>query len=109
MEIIVKKDISHYNRILQKYIKTRKQYDDELKKQGMVPYEQGADMAERARQRQHKDYRPTDETRRFLYEVQSGADKNGHVKLSGRQLEYMERIGVNFKRPEFKGTKGGWG
>lgn len=108
MKVIVKKDITHFNRELNKYITTRKQYKDELKRQGMVPYEQGKDMAERARQRQHQDYRPTTETRKFLYEVKNSADKNGKIKLSGRQIEYMEKMGVNFKPVKERPLEGGW-
>ena len=108
MEIIKRPDYEHYNRALEKYIRSKRHYEEELKKAGCVPFEQGKDMAEEAEKKLHKDYKPTDEVVKFLYQVKGSVSKDGKVQLSGRQIAYMEKIGVNFKRPKDRGTKEGW-
>ena len=100
-------DYEHYNRSLGVYIKNKRHYKEEMKRQGMVSFEEGEDLARKARERAHKDYKPTQETMKFLKHVESRS-KDGKVKLSGRELQYMEKIGVNFKRPEYKGIEGGF-
>ena len=100
-------DYSHFNDSLGKYIRSKRHYKEEMKRQGMVSFEEGEDIACRARERSHKDYKPTKETEKFLSEVNMRA-KDGKVKLSGREMAYMEKIGVNFKRPEERPLKGVW-
>ena len=77
-----------------------------MKRQGMVSQEKGEYLAKKAVEARHKPYKVDSETGRFLAEVNS-TSKNGKVKLSGRQLAKMEKIGVNFKRPDYKGLNGG--
>src|SRR3990167_1591484 len=101
-------DYKHYNRGLGKYIKNKHHYEEEMKRQGMVPQEQGDDMARLAQEKLHKDYKPSEEVIKFLYQVKGSVSKDGKVQLSGRQIAYMEKIGVNFKCPEDLGQKGGW-
>lgn len=96
----------HFNRALNKRIRNKRQYQNEMKRQGLIPFEQAEEIAKKVREERHKDYKPTKETERFLHNISK--DKNGKVKLSGRQIEYMEKVGVNFKRPEYLGTEGGW-
>ena len=106
--IIVKKDISHYNRALDKHIRTRKQYNDEMKRQGMVSREKGDELAKKAIEKGKQDYKPTKEHVQFLNSVKNRADKNGNVKLGGRQLEYMKKIGCQLKAPKERPLEGGW-
>jgi len=108
MEIHIKKDISHYNRALGKYITNKRQYNDEMKRQGMVSKEKGDELARKAKERDHKDYKPTREHVQFLASVKNRTDKNGNVKLDGRQLEYMKKIGCQLKRPKERPMEGGW-
>jgi len=107
MEIIAKKDISHYNRALGKYITTKRQYNEEMKRRGLVSQEKGNALAEKAIERRRKPYKIDKDTEQFLSEVNMGS-KKGKVKLSGRQLEFMEKKGVNFNKPEYKGLEGGF-
>ena len=107
MEIHIRPSYEHYNRSLNKHIKSKKHYKEEMRRQGMVSQEKGDYLAERAREKMRKPYKVEPETLRFLKEVKMGS-KNGKVKLSGRQIEYMEKVGVNFKKPEDKGLKGGF-
>lgn len=106
MDIIVKKFPEHYNRALGKQITSRRQYEQEMKRQNMVPQDKGDDIARRSKERSHKDYKVDPETRKFFSEVRSSS-KNGKIQLSGRQLDYMKKVGVTFNRPDYKGLKGG--
>jgi len=106
--LIIKKDINHYNRELGMRITSRRQYVNELKRRGLCTQEEGNDIADRAARKNHKDYKSTESTMKFLHYVKSHADKDGKVKLSGRELAHMQELGVNFKRPEYRGTKGGF-
>lgn len=105
---VINRNYEHYNRALGKYIKSKRHYEDEMKRQGMVSFEKGEQMAKDAQEKMHKDYKPNDEMIKFFYQVKGSVDKNGHLKLSGRQISYMEKMGVDFKRPEDKGTEGGF-
>ena len=49
MDIIVKKGYDHYNRALGKHIRNKRQYNDELKRRGMVSFEEGCRLAESKR------------------------------------------------------------
>lgn len=107
MEIIVKKDIKHYNRALNKNITTRKQYNEEMKRQGMVSQEKGDYLAEQAKAKLMKPYKLNNETEKFLKGVKMSS-RDGKVKLSGRELAYMEKIGVSFNKPKERGIEGGF-
>ena len=98
----------HYNRSLDKHIKNKRHYLEEMRRQNMVSKEEGDDLARGAKEKAHKDYELSKETRRFLYQAKGTVDKNGKIKLSGRQLQYMEKIGVSFKRPKERPLEGGW-
>jgi len=106
VEIIVKPSYDHYNRALDKHIKNKRHYNDEMKRQGQVSQEKGEYLAKRAEENRRRPYKVDLSTRKFLEEVKS-TSKNGKVKLSGRQIAQMEKIGVNFKRPKDMGTNGG--
>lgn len=107
MEIIVRKFSSHYNKALGKEIHTKRQYNEEMKRQGMVSQEKGDDIAKRAREKSHRDYKVDKETARFIAEVKdSGVD--GKVKLGSRALDFMEKKGVSFKRPKERPMEGGF-
>ena len=54
MDIVVKKFDPHFNRALDKVITTEKQYKDEMKKGGFVPYEQAKEQARKNREEQGK-------------------------------------------------------
>ena len=106
MEVIVKKDISHYNRALQKKITNRYQYSDEMKRQGMVSQEKGDYLAKRAEESKKQPYKVSKDTMGFLMHMKAKS-KNGKITPRGNEIKYMQKMGVNFKRPEDKGTQGG--
>ena len=49
MEIIVK-NYAHYNRALNKFISSKRDYNNEMARQGMIPFEQAKVIAEKAKQ-----------------------------------------------------------
>jgi len=106
MDIFVKKDISHYNRALQKNITTRKQYKDEMQRQGMVSQEKGDYLAKKAEQAKQQPYNVSKDTMGFLMHMKSKS-KNGKITPRGNEIKFMKKMGVNFKRPDDKGTQGG--
>lgn len=79
-----------------------------MRKQGMVSFEEGKDIARKAREKRQKDYKPSEETVKFLYSAKGSVDKSGKVKFSGRQLAYMKKIGVSFERPKERPLRGGF-
>lgn len=105
--IIVKKFEPHYNKSLGKAISSRRQYNEEMKRQGMVPQEQGDDMARRAQEKSRKPYVIGKDTERFISEVRMQA-KDGKVKLESRAIDFMKQKGVKFGKAEYKGMEGGF-
>lgn len=107
VQINMNKSYEHFNRELGKQINSKRQYKEELKRRGLVSQDKGDQMAKDAKERQHRDYKPSDETKRFFSEINSKKSKDGQIKLSGRELAYMKKVGVDFRRPEYKGLEGG--
>ena len=105
MQVIVKK-YDGYNRALGKHITSKRHYNDEMKRQGMVSFEKGQAMADKAQEKMHKDYKLKDETRRFLKNINK--TKDGKVNLSGREMAYMKKVGVDFRKPKERPLEGGW-
>ena len=103
---IISKDYNHFNRALGKQINSKKQYKEECKRQGMVTSEKGNDIAHKAKESNRNDYKPSKDTAQFYASLNK--TKDGKVKLSGRQLEFMKKKGVSFKRPDYKGIEGGF-
>ena len=108
MANIIVKNYEHYNRALGKHINSKRQYKDEMKRQGMVSSEKGDEMAAKAKEQAKRDYKPTRETLQFIESVRQRTDKNGNVKLGGRQIDYMKKVGVDFRRPKDRPLEGGW-
>lgn len=105
MEVIVKK-WEHYNKALGKHIPSKRAYNEEMKRQGMVSFDKGKQMAQDARERSRRPYKVDNETYKFMNSL--NADKNGKVKLGSKQLDYMKKIGVSFQRPQERPLEGGW-
>lgn len=108
MEIIIKKAHSHYNRELGMQIRNEAHYKDVLKRRGLCTKEEGDDLAHRATEKQRKEYRVDEDTRKFLSEIKNTASKDGKVQLGGRAIEFMKKKGVKFEKSEYLGQQGGW-
>ena len=98
MEIIVKR-WEHYNRELGKYISTKKQYFDELKKRGLVTFEEGCQLAE-AKQKESK-WIPSKDCTNMMREVLDKKDKNIVLGQHPRLVEGMKKLGVKFELPDW--------
>ena len=106
MEIIVRK-YDGPNRALGKYIRGKHHYNEEMKRQGMVSKEKGDEMARKAEESMKKPYKVSNDTLGFIRDAKMHS-KNGKLKLSDREIDFMKKKGVNFNHPGDMGTEGGF-
>lgn len=111
MEIIVKK-YEHYNRSLGKYIGSKREYFTELDRGGYVTQEEGDRLAQIAREKSHKPYKPSEKLISLLQSAQNSKDKRGNIRYSDRLVDGMKEVGVqtNFqdKLPKHYQEQGGF-
>lgn len=98
MEIIVKK-WEHYNRALGKYISTKKQYFNELRRQGFVPFEEGCRLAEK--KSKESKWIPSKTCTDMMREVLDKKDKNIILGQHPKLVEGMKKMGVKFDLPDW--------
>jgi hypothetical protein len=94
MEIIVKK-YEHYNRTLGCYIKSKKHYQDEMKRQGMVDWDTGCRLADEHNAKAAQPYKLSEKAERVIREAVHNS-KDGKVNMGSRLVEGMKDIGVKF-------------
>lgn len=107
MEIIVK-NYSHYNRTLGKYISTKRQYLNELKRGGYVPFEEGCRLAESKKEAK---YKPSKECVDMMREVLHKNNKKIILGQHPKLVEGMKKLGVSFDTkwlPKHYQDKGGF-
>jgi hypothetical protein len=106
MEIIVKR-YEHYNSALGKYIRTKQEYDYEMKTRGFISQEQGNRLAES--KKKEMTWVPSKDVVNMLREIKTQKDKDGNFKPSTRMQEGMKKLGMG-KEPKFmpKGLEGGF-
>lgn len=92
---IIVRDYSHYNRTLGKYIHSKRQYENEMAKQGYVSMEEGERIAEKARENMRKPYILSKKAKEVIYCAKNSADRNGKVSISDKLVEGMKEVGVN--------------
>jgi hypothetical protein len=90
MEIIVKDFKPHFNVALDKVVTSQRQYNDEMKKGGYIPYEQAKENCAKI-QEERKKYTTSEEARSWMREVKSKSDSAGNVKLSDREIDYLKK------------------
>ena len=96
MEIIVKR-YEHYNRALGKYIHSKKQYKEEMKRGGFVSFEKGKEIAEKARTKMRKSYgKLSDKSMDIIRSAKQMKDHKGRIRPGGRMIDAMKEVGVNF-------------
>ena len=95
MEIIVKK-YAHYNRALNKFISSKRDYNNEMARQGMVPFEEGKAIAEKAKAESMKKYELCQKSKDIISTVHAIKDSKGNVKLSDRTIDAMKEVVVSF-------------
>jgi type III secretory pathway component EscV len=101
MANIIVRNYEHYNRTLGKYISSKASYEKEMARQGMVSWEVGEQLAEKARKANHKDY---DGLSKQAMEVckaaKDQADNKGRLTPSTRLIDGMKKTGVCFELPK---------
>lgn len=100
MEIIVKK-YDHYNRAMGKYISTKKQYYDEMKRGGYVPSDEANNLADN--HNKEKQWVPSDKCINMIKNAKDMTDKDGNITLGKhpRLVKAMEDSGMKFKLPDW--------
>jgi len=106
MANIIIRNYEHYNDAMGTYIHSKRHYQEEMKRRGLVSYEEGCRLAEKRQSRKAK-YKVSDKAHSILRQAQNSSDKNGNVKLSGRTIDAMKDLGVKFKPTEYRGLRGG--
>lgn len=87
-----------------KKIRNKREYDEAMKRDGLVSEEKAADMVRAKKEkRDNTPYKASPEMREFMDGVNS--DKNGNVKLSGRQIDFMKDRGMTFDREKLERMK----
>lgn len=104
MDVIVK-NYEHYNRALGKHISTKKQYFDELKRNGYVPYEEGCRLAEK-KQQDRKEYKPSKECVEMMRTIMDKKkDKTIVLGQHPKLVDGMKKMGMRFDIPDPKHYK----
>ena len=100
MYIIVRK-YEGFNHALGKYIKSRKHYEDEMRRGGYVPYD-GESQPKRS------EWIPSADLKKTLGELKV-TSKNGKINCGSKLKKKMESMGVQFN-PRFmpNDTQGGF-
>ena len=88
------KNYSHFNRSMGKYINSKKQYQEEMRKGGYVPYDEGCQQAELSEKKLRKEYQLSKRAENIIRGVQSVAGRDGKVKLSDRMIDEMKDFGA---------------
>jgi hypothetical protein len=102
MANIIIRRYEHYNRALGKYISCRKQYDEEMKKGGFVSYEKGCELAEKAKENLHKDYKElSPKALGIIKSARLMSDSKGNIKPSDKLIDGMKEVGVRFDVPDW--------
>lgn len=100
MEIIVRK-WEHYNRSMGKYIGSKKQYTEEMKRGGFVPYDEGCNLADRAAEKLHKPYILSPKAESLIKSARLMTDRKGKLNVGNRLIEGMKEVGVRLELPDW--------
>jgi len=107
MEIIIR-NYEHHNKSFKnwdsqrgKYISSKKQYDEEMKKGGYVPYDGNGKP-------EQKKWIPSDNLKKSLHQLKDRADKKGKLPLDDGLVRQLKDSGVCLN-PKFmtRDLKGG--
>ena len=115
---IIIKNYEHFNRALPnwdspkgKYIKSKKHYQEEVAKAGLVPFSESESMANKYDRDRARPYDLSKKAREVMDSARQGADKKGKIQWSGRLVEGMKDVGVAFNHdhcPSHYKNKGGF-
>ena len=95
MANIIVRNYEHYNRAMDKYIGSKRQYEYEMVKGGYMPFDKAEQLAELAREKQKQNYKKlSDKAMTFLRETKNMADKKGNIKPGNRFVDGLKKVGV---------------
>lgn len=104
MDIIIKKGFErHWNRAFDKkpiWIDSKKQYDYEMKKRGMIPYDPDRQEAPK-----RKAYKVSEETREIAKAIKEQSDKKGNLNPSGKLMGELIKRKVVMKNSDLEKIK----
>lgn len=96
MEIIVK-NYCHYNRALGKYISSKRDYVESMKRGGFVSFEKGQQLAEQSHENKRRAYNGlSPKATEIIKSASNIKDSKGRIKPSDRLIDGMKEVGVNF-------------
>jgi hypothetical protein len=102
MQIIVKQSYNHYNRSLGMQIKNKAHYERVCKEQGMVSYEEAAELAEKGRKEKIKPYTISKESEEIIRYANGIKDSEGKVKLGDVAInKLIEKKAIGRKIPPY--------
>jgi len=106
--LIKVKHYEHFNRSLPnwdtpkgKYISSRKQYEEEMKKGGFVDYDEGCKRAQQNKNNKGEYTGLSSCATSVIKAARLQSDKKGRIKPSGRLLDAMKEVGVKFSVPDW--------
>lgn len=108
---IIVKRYDHYNRAMNIHIRSKRHYDYEMKKRGLVSSEEGQRLADK--HNKEKKWKPSGECINIIKAMKDASDKNGNVVLGHHPkiVKAMEKKGMSFdlsKLPQHYHPKGGF-
>lgn len=91
----------HFNHAMGVQIESKKHYEREMAKRGMVPYEKALELAQQYDKKNgRKDYKLSAKAEDIIRSLKL-ASRNGRIELGTRAINALEKIGLNFRR-EYK-------
>jgi hypothetical protein len=106
MEILIKK-YEHFNRSFRnwdspkgRYISSRSDYEKAMREEGMIPYEQAKEIAQKE-QAKREEYPNKLSPKAMSLLTSVNVKKDGKIKLSDRQVKGLEAVGVKVKLPDW--------
>lgn len=104
---IIVKHYAHHNRSFKnwdtpkgKWISSKKQYDECMAREGMIPHEQAREIAHKRELEMVKSYDGIgDKAMELIKSVKKG--KNGKIRLGGKQIDGLKEVGVKLSYPDW--------
>ena len=93
---IIVKNYQHYNSSMGKYIRSKREYLNEMAKGNYLPYEKACQVAEKARSNNKKPFALSKKAQEVIQNARNSSDRRGKVHLSDRLVGGMKEVGVNF-------------
>lgn len=102
----------HFNNSMGINIESKRHYDHEMKKRGLIPKDQADDIVKSVKEREHKTPVLSRDAKELINSITHGRStwKPGErIQLSGKQIDGMKKCGMSFEDTfSFNKTKGGW-